>query len=188
MTWLDIAFIAVLCAAAGLGFWSGFMWQLYGLFCLVLSYFAALLLHGIVSGPFEQGLGPDTARSVGYAVVFSVVFITSYSLGLLIRKLLRLRPGRIGRVLGLFLGLLQASLICGVVAVGLVDYSTGSVKQAAESSRVVTTLARGAHFLRVLIPGDIRKGVGAVKERSEEAIRDAAGEIKGAAKGAEDEK
>lgn len=198
MTWLDIIFIVFLCAAAGLGFMSGFMWQLYGLFCLVLSYFAALLLHGIVSRPFEEGLGPGTARTVGYVSVFGAVFVISYSLGVLIRKLLRLRPGAAGRILGALLGLFQATLICGVVAVGLVDYSSGSLQQMAKSSAIVTVFANGTRFLTVLIPKDIKAGVEsakervedvklediqeglkAAKERSKEVIRSAAGKIEG---------
>lgn len=170
MTWLDAIFVVFLCAAAGLGFMSGFMWQLYGLFCLVLSYFAALLLHGLVSKPFEEGLGPGTARTVGYTAVFGAVFIISYSLGVLIRRLLHLRPGVIGRTLGALLGLFQAALICGVVAVGLVDYSSGGVRQLAESSILVKAFARGGRFLTVLIPGDIRGGVEAITEKSREAV------------------
>lgn len=173
MTWLDIAFISTLCAAMGLGFWSGFMWQLYGLFCLVISYFTALLLHGLVSKPFEEGLGAGTARTVGYAIVFGAVFITSYSLGLLIKRLLRLSPGIIGRLLGALLGLLQAAAICSVVAVGLVDYSSGSVHLIAESSRIVTAFANGARFMSVIIPGNIKEGFRAAKEKSKEVIESA---------------
>ncbi|MFQ5957462.1 MAG: CvpA family protein [Candidatus Brocadiales bacterium] len=173
MTWLDIIFIGVLCAAVGLGFWSGFMWQLYGLFCLIISYFAALVLHDLVSVPFEGSLGAGTARTVGYAIVFGAVFITSYSLGLLIKRALGLSPGIVGRTLGALLGLLQATAICGVIAVGLVDYSTGSVKQTAESSIVVMAFANGARFMRVIIPGNIKEGFQAVKEKSEEAVKNA---------------
>ncbi|MFQ5862982.1 MAG: CvpA family protein [Candidatus Brocadiales bacterium] len=179
ITWLDIAFIGTLCAAAVLGFWSGLMWQLYGLFCLVISYFTAVLLHGLVSRPFEEGLGPGTARIVGHAIVFGAVFITSYSLGLLIKRLLGLSPGIIGRILGSVLGLLQAAVICGVVAVGLVDYSSGNLKQMAESSRVVMAFARGAHFLTVIIPSDIKEGFKGVKEKSEEVIESAKEKIEG---------
>lgn len=180
MTWLDITFIGVLCTAAGLGFWSGLMWQLYGLFCLVISYFAAVLLHSLVSRPFEEGLGAGTARTVGHAIVFGAVFITSYSLGLLIKRLLRLSPGLVGRVLGAVLGLIQAAVICGVVAVGLLNYSTGTVKQTAESSKIVMAFAKGANFLTVVIPKDIKEGFKIAKEKSEEVIEDAKKKIEGA--------
>ncbi len=198
MTWLDIAFICALCIAATLGFWSGLMWQLYGLFCLFISYFAAVLLHGLIAGPFEEGLGPGTARSLGYTIAFGAVFIGSYSMGLLIKRLLRLGPGLIGRIMGAFLALFQAALICGVVAVGLVDYSSGNLRQTAESSKVVMAFANGAHFLTILIPGnikegfktakkkvedvkleDIKEGLETVKEKTGEAIKSAKEKIEG---------
>lgn len=181
MNWLDVIFVVFLCTAAGLGFMTGFVWQIYGLFCLVLSYFAALLLYDSVSRPFEEGLGPGTAKTVGYASVFGAVFIISYGLGVLIRSLLCLRPGVIGRVLGALLGFCQAALVCGVVAVVLADYSSGSVGQMAESSRVVTAFAKGARFLTVIIPGDIKGGVETVKEKSRaavEAAREKMGNVK----------
>lgn len=207
MTWLDVVFIFILCVGAGLGFWSGLMWHLYGLFCLVLSYVAALLLYGIVAGPFEDGLGPGTAKTVGYASVFGGVFLISYFFGLLVKRVFRLSPGTTGRVLGLFLGLLEAGLVCGVIAVSLVDYSSGNVKQIAESSKVVTTFASGARFLRVFIPKDVKErsgeivestrekvegvrledvkeGIKAVKERSEKAIGSVTGRL---AEGEEEE-
>ncbi|MHC4197875.1 MAG: CvpA family protein [Planctomycetota bacterium] len=167
MTWLDIVFITVLCGAAALGFMSGLMWQLYGIFCLVLSYFVALLLHGVVAGPFAGGHGEPTANTVAYSLVFGVVFILSYGLGLLIKRFFHLRPGKTGRILGLFLGLFQAALVCGLVAVALVDYSSGNVKQLAESSKIVTVFARGARFMSVLIPQDVKNGVGSAREKVE---------------------
>ncbi len=207
MTWLDIVFVVVLCGAAALGFMSGLLWQLYGLFCLILSYFAALLLYGVVAGPFVGGAGEGTANTVGYSLVFIVVFILSYGLGLLIKRFLRLRPGTKGRILGSFLGLFQAALVCGLIAVALVDYSSGSVKQVAESSKIVTTFARGARFMSVLIPQgiktgavkarervegirleDVKGGLEAVRKRSGEVIKDAKGVIKGEDEGAQEEK
>jgi uncharacterized membrane protein required for colicin V production len=167
MTWLDIVFIAVLCGAAALGFWSGLLWQLYGIFCLVLSYFVALLLYGVVAGPFAGGHGEASANTVAYSLVFAVVFILSYGLGLLIKRLLHLRPGTKGRILGLFLGLFEAALVCGLIAVALVDYSSGDVKQLAESSKIVTTFARGARFMSVLIPQGIKNGVDSAREKVE---------------------
>ncbi len=179
MTWLDIVFIAILCMAAGLGFWSGLMWQLYGLFCLVLAYFAGLVLYGIVAGPFEEGLGTGTARTVGYASVFVATFLLSYGLGILARRVFRLRPGRVSRVLGLFLGLFQASLVCGVVAVSLVYYSSGSVKQLAESSKVVMVFAKGTRFLTIFIPGGVKDGFATVREKSDEIVEGAKKKVEG---------
>ncbi|MCP4364162.1 MAG: CvpA family protein [Planctomycetes bacterium] len=167
MTWLDIVFIVVLCSAAVLGFWSGLMWQLYGIFCLVLSYFVALLLYSVVAGPFAGGVGEASANTVAYSLVFAVVFILSYGLGLLIKRLLHLRPGKTGRILGLFLGLFEATLVCGLIAVALVDYSSGDVKQLADSSKVVPVFARGARFMSVLIPQDVKNGVGSAREKVE---------------------
>jgi uncharacterized membrane protein required for colicin V production len=170
MNWLDYTFIAILCLSAALGFWSGLMWQAYGIFCLVVSYFSAIALARIIPLPFANRLSPGTASILEHVIFFVAVLVASVSLGLLIRKVLHLYPNLMGRFLGMVLGLLQGLVLCGVLAVGLVEYSSGNLRQTAEASEVVSTFASIAQFLSVVIPGDIKRNFEDVKKRTEDIV------------------
>ncbi|MBI5124831.1 MAG: hypothetical protein HZA70_01195, partial [Planctomycetes bacterium] len=72
------------------------------------------------------------------------------------RKALNLYPGFWGGLLGAFLALFQGMLLCGVVAVGLMEYSSNGLRQEVESSAVVSAFAKGTRVFYALIPGDIK--------------------------------
>lgn len=172
MNWLDYAFIGALCIAAGLGFWSGLFWQVYALLCLILSYFSAVFFYYLPERFFIDKLSPGVASVLGHIIVFGAVLAASLGLGILLRRVL-FYPGVTGRILGGVLGLLQGVVICGVVAVGLKEYSTGILRQASDESIAVTTLAQGGYFLSALIPKDIRNNFEGLKETAKEAIEGA---------------
>ena len=145
---------------AALGFLSGVLWQVYSFICLIASYFSSTFLHHLLTGPLSAKFSPGTATILSHIIVFVATFILLYSLGLLMRKALNLYPGFWGGLFGALLALFQGMLLCGVIAVGLKEYSSGGLRQEAESSAVVSAFAKGTRVFYALIPGDIKNSFG----------------------------
>lgn len=164
MNWLDSIFIGFLCLTAALGFLSGVLWQVYSLVCLVASYFSSTFFHSFLISPLSARFNPGTTLLLSHIITFVVTFALLYSLGLLIRRVLNLYPGFWGGLFGAFLGLFQGMLLCGVIAVGLMEYSSNSLRQEVESSAVVSAFAKGTRVFYTLIPEDIKNGLGKALE------------------------
>jgi uncharacterized membrane protein required for colicin V production len=173
MNWLDFAFVGFLCMTAALGFLSGFLWQAYSVICLIASYFSSMFFHSFLVGPLSNKFSPGSSLILSHIIVFVATFAILYSLGLLMRKVLNLYPGFWGGLFGALLGLFQGMLLCGVIAVGLKEYSTGSLRQDVESSPVVSTFAKGAKVFYALIPGDIKDNFGTTLGRAKSLIEGA---------------
>ncbi|HHT9120398.1 MAG TPA: CvpA family protein [Candidatus Hypogeohydataceae bacterium YC41] len=170
MNWLDSIFIGFLCMTAALGFLSGFLWQVYSLICLVASYFSATFLHSFLIGPLSTRFSPGSSLLMSHIITFVATFALLYSLGLLMRRVLNLYPGFWGGLFGAFLGLFQGMLLCGVIAVGLMEYSSNGLRQEVESSAVVSAFAKGTKVFYAIIPGDIKRGFGETLGRARSFI------------------
>jgi uncharacterized membrane protein required for colicin V production len=158
MNWLDSIFIGFLCMAVAFGFLSGVLWQVYSLICLVAAYFSSTFLHHHLVGPLSARCSPETAILLSHIITFVATFVLICSLGLLMRRALDLYPGFWGGLFGAFLALFQGMLLCGVVAVGLMEYSSNGLRQEVESSAVVSAFAKGTRVFYALIPSDIKNG------------------------------
>ncbi len=163
MNWLDITFIGFLCLIAALGYFSGLLWQVYSLMCLIAAYFSSTFSYSFLVGPLSSKFGPGNALLLGHIITFVGTFAILYSLGLLMRRVLNLYPGFLGGIFGALLALFQGLLLCGVIAVGLMEYSTGTLRREAESSAIVSTFAKGAKVFYVFIPKAIKNSFGEVK-------------------------
>jgi uncharacterized membrane protein required for colicin V production len=172
MSWLDAIFIGFLCMAAALGFLSGVLWQVYSLICLIASYFSATFFHSLCVGLLSNRFSPGGALVLSHIITFVATFILLYSLGLLMRKVLNLYPGFLGGLFGALLALFQGMLLCGVIAVGLVEYSSDGLRQEVESSAVVGAFAKGTRVFYALIPRDIKKGLGETIGRAGSILKD----------------
>ncbi len=143
-----------------LGFLSGFLWQVYSLICLIASYFSSMFFHSFLVSPLLSRFGPGTTQVLSHIIVFVATFALLCSLGLLMRRVLNLYPGFWGGLFGALLALLQGMLLCGVIAIGLKEYSSNALRQEVESSAVVSAFAKGTRVFYTLIPRDIKNGFG----------------------------
>lgn len=173
MNWLDFAFIGFLCMAAAFGFLSGVLWQVYSLICLIVSYFSSVFLHHFLIGPLPTRLSPGTALLLSHIITFVATFALLYGLGLLMRRVLNLYPGFLGGLFGALLALLQGAFLCGVVAVGLMEYSSGDLRQEVNASAVVSVFAKGTRVFYALIPRDIKDGFGKAVDGARSLIDEA---------------
>jgi uncharacterized membrane protein required for colicin V production len=172
MNWLDSIFIGFLCMTAALGFLTGFLWQVYSLICLIASYFSSIFFHAFLMGPLSTRFSLGTSLVLSHIIVFVATFALLYSLGLLMRRFLNLYPGFWGGLFGALLALFQGMLLCGVVAVGLKEHSSGGLRQEVESSAVVSVFAKGTIVFYTIIPADIKEGFG----RALEGVRSVTGD------------
>src|SRR4051812_13914058 len=84
MYWLDMAILALLGFGAGLGFWSGLLWQGARLASLGLSLYATLVLNEPVTRLLHDHAAPDAdtnlLRAAAYVGVFLAVYILLFAI------------------------------------------------------------------------------------------------------------
>jgi len=145
---IDAALLLLIAAAIWGGYRSGFIATTYGLATWVVSFAAAVLFQSQAAELVEKfGLGPATARPIGFILV--LVFVEAlfsiagfFALTPIVRAVHRARSvERADRVLGVVPAAIRALFVMGIVLAALVVSPLSSdVKATIESSRIARVL------------------------------------------------
>ena len=145
---IDAALLLLIAAAIWGGYRSGFIATTYGLATWIVSFAAAVLFQSQAAQLVERfGLGPATARPIGFIVV--LVFVEAlfsiagfFALTPIVRAVHRVRPIETAdRILGVFPAGARALFVLAIVLAALVASPLSSdFKATIESSRIARGL------------------------------------------------
>ncbi len=119
MNWIDIIIIILLALAVGIGFKKGLVQEIVGIIALVVAFFLALIMHmtaaSILVKVFPK-LPKHIAPTVGFVIMFMVVFLVITITGWLLSKIIKATPldfaDKIG---GMVIGLIKGALIISIL-------------------------------------------------------------------------
>ena len=145
---IDVALLLLIAAAIWGGYRSGFIATTYGLATWIVSFAAAVVFQSQAAQLVERfGLGPSTARPIGFIVVLVLVealfsIAGFFALTPIVRAVHRARPIETAdRVLGIFPAAARALFVMGIVLTALVVSPVSSdFKATIESSRIARGL------------------------------------------------
>ena len=116
MTWFDFGVLIVLVVSVAISLLHGLAREMVSLGVWVGGFILATLFGGHVAGFLPQSLGPLLAALVGFLIVFGVVLIAGWIVGLALSSAVRasgLAPA--DRALGSVFGLVRGLIIVLVV-------------------------------------------------------------------------
>jgi len=156
VNWIDAIVVLVAAISAGLGFWSGFIWQVIR----VTSWLVAFWVAGQFHHPMAQHLGSFLGEPARLVLSFSLLLLGALLVLYLLAHLGRAYVNALhveagDRLLGGVLGAAKALLICGILALMLVQYLPAgtALHSLVDASPLASQSARGARLLWVLMPG-----------------------------------
>ncbi|GAB1232490.1 CvpA family protein [Ferrigenium sp. UT4] len=112
MTIFDLAVVAIIILSALLGWWRGFMYELFSLLGWVAAYVVARTFSAQVTPYIPQAIGADSIRSAtAFALVFIVVLIVGAVFAWFLSKLAKFAglggmDGKFGAMFGAMRGIL----------------------------------------------------------------------------------
>lgn len=155
-TFVDAAVILVALLSAGLGFWTGFVWQIIRLFTWIAAIWLAGLYNVMVAGWLGEMLTPEIRAFLGFLAVFLVVLVIGHLIGHLARSIIEaLNVTFTDRILGAILGGAKGLLLCGALAVAILTYlpADSPVHEVTGASQLATYCAKLTALIWVLLPG-----------------------------------
>lgn len=152
MNWVDVVILAAVTIAVVAGLFRGAVRTVFSAAGIVVGFLVASRESGAVGVLLERLVRPELAAVLGFVAVFFGIAVAFTLAGALFRKVLSgLMLGWLDRIAGAALGLLQAAVALGVLA--LVVEGFGSFPAARSSVTYPYALEAGAVLLRV-IPQD----------------------------------
>lgn len=161
MYWLDMAILALLGFGAGLGFWSGLLWQVARLASLALALYATLLFNEPVARLLREHAFPDAEapllRAAAYVVVFLAVYVLLFGITRVVHETIRAAKLEfIDRTLGALLGAGKMAVIVAPVCAALAFVDLPVTRDWLSQSTLAPLLARGLEGAVALVPEDYR--------------------------------
>ncbi|MCK4284250.1 MAG: CvpA family protein [Candidatus Brocadiae bacterium] len=160
---VDIGVILVLLVSFGIGYWTGFVWQVIRIVSLVASVWISVVYSPVVAESLRGPLGPPLARVAAALGVFLAALMLFYLVGFLCRKLINaIKLDRPDRIMGALFGLAKGALLIGVIAfiiLRYVDEDRAVYKHTAQSV-VATFTARCVGGILQVLPGVAREKIG----------------------------
>jgi uncharacterized membrane protein required for colicin V production len=162
MYWLDIAILAFLGFGAGLGFWSGLLWQIARLASLGLSLYATFLANESVTTFLHERVAPDfdtrLLQAAAYVGVFLGVYVLLFGLTRFLHNAIRASKLEfIDRCMGSVLGAAKIAILLVPVCAGLAYLSMPITQEWMSQSLLAPVFSRGFEGAIALIPGEYRE-------------------------------
>lgn len=160
MYWLDTAILVLLALGAGLGFWSGLLWQVARVLSLVVSLYATVVCNEPATRVLDEvvhGIDVRVARGAAYIVVFLGVYLTLFLFTRLVHKAIRATQLEIvDRLLGGLLGAAKMGAVVAVICAALVALPAPAIQECTAQSTLAPLFARGTEVGIELIPEEYR--------------------------------
>lgn len=127
MNWADYTILAVLALSVLIGFWRGFVAEVFALACWALAFWLAWMFGPVLAERFLDSISVPSARVLlAYALCFVAVLIGGALVGFVLRKLVS-GSGLSGtdRLLGMVFGLVRgvALVVLVVLLLGFTPFT-----------------------------------------------------------------
>jgi len=152
---LDIIFIVILLVTLVLGLIKGFVRQIIGIIAVVVGLVLAANYYPQLSPLFQQFISSVLVSNfLGFLLIFGLVLLAGWLLGLLFSKLMKGPMAFINHILGGVLGLVKGVLICGVLVFALLIFEVR--KDSLAGSRMAPFCFQVTQAIVNLIPRDLK--------------------------------
>ncbi len=156
MNWIDYTIFGVLFFAAAFGLASGPVLQLLRIGCLLVSFFAAIFFHSVLSNFIKGIFTPSTASLLSYFAVFGVVFIVTYILTDILKRLMGGWKMGFGlRLFGAVLGIFKGMVFCGVIILGVLLFCAKPTCDTVNASKIASQLGKGMQTMVSVVPQSV---------------------------------
>ena len=108
---IDVAFLIILTLFFLLGYKKGFIFEFFGIFITLLSFYLSNMLYPFVSAFFTE----DKGTYLDNAKIFAGITVAIFVLNLFKRFLKLIKLKRLDNILGGFLGLVKGSFLVFIV-------------------------------------------------------------------------
>jgi membrane protein required for colicin V production len=157
MYWLDVAILALLGFGAGLGFWSGLLWQVARLASLGLSVYATIVLNEPATRLLHEQIAPDAdtnlLRAAAYIGVFLAVYIALFTLTRMLHETIKAtKLDFLDRIAGALLGAAKVALVLAPLCAALAYVALPITEEWMHRSALAPVFARAVEQAVVLIP------------------------------------
>ncbi len=182
MTVLDVVILAVIAACAIYGARQGLIRELSHIVAFVLGIFLAAKLHATAAQLLLYRLGQNTASVAAFLGLLLLVLAAVYlAFSYLKSAADKLKLGPADHVAGAVVGALQGSLVCALIILALINFSSALPSSYLQRSRVASFLLdRSAAVSGVIPKSYISKVISLFSKKPEsvgDTLKDAAEEI-----------
>ena len=113
---IDIAFLIILALFFLLGYKKGFIFEFFGIFITLLSFYLSNMLYPFVSAFFTEDKGTYLDNAKIFAGITVAIFVILFIVLNLFKRFLKLiKLKRLDNILGGFLGLVKGSFLVFIV-------------------------------------------------------------------------
>lgn len=122
--WVDAVVVIAVGASAVLGFRSGFIWQAVRIVSVVAAYWVAARFHPELAARLGGDMSESARMGISYVGLFVGSLLVTYLVMFLARAPINaFRPEKVDRVLGALFGAVKGVLLCGIIALGVLQYA-----------------------------------------------------------------
>ena len=117
---IDVAFLIILVLFFLLGYKKGFIFEFFGIFIILLSFYLSNMLYPFISAFFAEDKGTYLDNAKIFAGITVAIFVILFIVLNLFKRFLKLiKLKRLDNILGGFLGLLKGSFLVFIVFIVL---------------------------------------------------------------------
>jgi membrane protein required for colicin V production len=179
MYWLDIVILVLLGLGAGLGFWSGLLWQVARVVSLGLALYATILCNEPATHVLDEvvrGINARVAQGIAYVVVFHGVYLTLFWLTRLVHKTIKLAHLELlDRLLGALLGAAKMAVVIAIACAVLAALALPLTQEWLDRSTLAPLFGRATEAGIELIPMSYRSRVSDSVHQLRDAVQPGVG-------------
>ena len=168
---IDVAFLIILALFFLLGYKKGFIFEFFGIFIILLSFYLSNMLYPFISAFFAEDKGTYLDNAKIFAGITAVIFVILFIVLNLFKRFLKLiKLKRLDNILGGFLGLIKGSFLVFIVFIVLllVSKTDQKLKTTMKESVSVNIISTYLYTYSDLFPDFIKDMLTEYKRNNDE--------------------
>ena len=168
---IDVAFLIILTLFFLLGYKKGFIFEFFGIFITLLSFYLSNMLYPFVSAFFTEDKGTYLDNAKIFAGITVAIFVILFIVLNLFKRFLKLiKLKRLDNILGGFLGLVKGSFLVFIVFIILllVSKTDKKIRTAMKESISVNIISTYLYSYSDLFPDFIKDTLTEYKQNNDE--------------------
>ena len=168
---IDVAFLIILTLFFLLGYKKGFIFEFFGIFITLLSFYLSNMLYPFVSAFFTEDKGTYLDNVKIFAGITVAIFVILFIILNLFKRFLKLiKLKRLDNILGGFLGLVKGSFLVFIIFIILllVSKTDKKIRTAMKESISVNIISTYLYSYSDLFPDFIKDTLTEYKQNNDE--------------------
>ena len=168
---IDVAFLIILTLFFLLGYKKGFIFEFFGIFITLLSFYLSNMLYPFVSAFFTEDKGTYLDNAKIFAGITVAIFVILFIVLNLFKRFLKLiKLKRLDNILGGFLGLVKGSFLVFIafIILLLVSKTDQKLRTAMKESISVNIISTYLYSYSDLFPEFIKDTLTEYKQNNDE--------------------